>query len=61
MVAPLPGRTRILGSITFASHQPDRYTQADLTLAENLARRAANAIEHAERARRAGPPASSAG
>ena len=50
LVAPLPGRTRVLGSITFASHQPGRYTQADLTLAENLARRTANAVEHADRA-----------
>jgi GAF domain-containing protein len=49
-VAPLPGRTRVLGSITFASHQPGRYTQADLTLAENLARRTANAVERADRA-----------
>jgi GAF domain-containing protein len=47
---PLAGRTRILGSITFASHQPGRYTQADLTLAQNLARRTATAIEHADRA-----------
>jgi GAF domain-containing protein len=49
VVVPLAGRTRILGSITFASHQPGRYTQADLTLAQNLARRAAVAIEHADR------------
>jgi GAF domain-containing protein len=58
LVAPLPGRTRVLGSITFASHQPGRYTQADLTLAENLARRTANAVEHADRARPIAPPAS---
>jgi GAF domain-containing protein len=54
MVVPLAGRTRILGTITFASHQPGRYTQADLTLAQNLARRAAGAIEHADRTH---PPA----
>ena len=58
LVAPLPGRTRILGSITFGSHQPGRYTEADLTLAENLARRTANAVEHADRSRRIAPPAS---
>jgi GAF domain-containing protein len=49
MVVPLAGRTRILGAITLASHQPGRYTQADLTLAQNLARRTAAAIEHADR------------
>ena len=47
LVVPLAGRTRILGTITLASHQPGRYTQADLTLAQNLARRTA-AIEHAD-------------
>ena len=46
----LAGRTRILGTITLASHQPGRYTKADLTLAQNLARRTAAAIEHADRA-----------
>ncbi|HET8788228.1 MAG TPA: GAF domain-containing protein, partial [Actinomycetes bacterium] len=56
MVVPLPGRTRMLGTITFASHQPGRYTQADLTLAQNLARRTATAIEHADRAHHPNPP-----
>jgi GAF domain-containing protein len=56
MVVPLTGRTRILGTITLASHQPGRYTQADLTLAQNLARRTATAIEHTDRARHPGPP-----
>jgi GAF domain-containing protein len=50
MVVPLAGRTRILGTITFASHQPGRYTQTDLALAQNLARRTATAIEHTDRA-----------
>ena len=50
MVVPLPGRTRMLGTITFASHRPGRYSRVDLTLAENLARRTATAIEHADRA-----------
>jgi len=59
MVVPLVGRTRILGTITLASHQPGRYTQADLTLAENLARRTASAIEHADRAHHPNPPAPS--
>jgi hypothetical protein len=51
MVVPLAGRTCILGTITLASHQPGRYREADLTLAQNLARRTAAAIEHAGRAR----------
>ena len=46
LAAPRLGRARILGTITLASHQPGRYTQAELTLAENLARRTASAIEH---------------
>ena len=54
MVVPLAGRTRILGTITLASRQPGRYTQADLTLAQNLARRTAAAVEHADRTH---PPA----
>jgi GAF domain-containing protein len=57
MVVPLAGRTRILGTITLASHQPGRYTQADLTLARNLARRTATAIEHADRTHHPQPPA----
>jgi GAF domain-containing protein len=56
MVVPLTGRTRILGTITLASHQPGRYSEADLTLAQNLARRTATAIEHADRARHPDPP-----
>ena len=56
MVVPLAGRIRILGTITLASHQPGRYGEADLTLAQNLARRAATAIEHTERARHSNPP-----
>jgi GAF domain-containing protein len=56
MVVPLPGRTRMLGTITFASHHPGRYSQADLTLAENLARRTATAIEHTDRTHHPNPP-----
>ena len=59
MVVPLAGRTRILGTIILASHQPGRYTQADLTLAQNLARRTAAAIEYADRADHPNPPAPS--
>lgn len=55
LVVPLAGRTRILGTITLASHQPGCYTQADLTLAQNLARRTAAAIEHADRAHHPNP------
>ena len=56
MVVPLAGRTRILGAITFGTHQPGRYTQADLSLAENLARRTATAIEYADRTRHPNRP-----
>lgn len=56
MVVPLTGRTRILGTITLASHQPGRYSEADLVLAQNLARRTAAAIEHTDRARHPDPP-----
>jgi GAF domain-containing protein len=49
---PLASMTGILGTIVFAAHRPGRYTTADLVLAENLARRAALAVERAERARR---------
>jgi GAF domain-containing protein len=57
MVVPLAGRTRILGTITLASHQPGRYTPADLRLAQNLARRTATAIEQAGRSHHPHPPA----
>jgi GAF domain-containing protein len=56
MVVPVAGRTRILGTITLASHQPGRYNEADLTLAQNLARHTAAAIEHADRAHHRNPP-----
>jgi len=59
MVVPLPGRTRMLGTITFASHRPGRYSRVDLTLAESLARRTATAIEHTDRAHHPNPPAPS--
>ena len=49
----------MLGTITFASHRPGRYSRVDLTLAENLARRTANALEHADRAHHPNPPAPS--
>ncbi|WDT75162.1 MAG: ATP-binding protein [Candidatus Manganitrophus sp.] len=48
MVVPIVGRDRILGAITFISAESGRrYNQTDLALAEDLARRAALAIENA--------------
>lgn len=49
IVAPMVNRGRTLGLITFVnSKKGQRYTQADLALAEELARRAATAIENAK-------------
>jgi PAS domain S-box-containing protein len=46
MIVPLRGRTQTLGALTFISTKPQhQFSCADLTLAEDLARRAANAIE----------------
>ena len=48
MCVPLPGRDHALGAITFVSSAPGRaYGISDLRLAEELARRAAAAIENA--------------
>ncbi len=48
MVVPLKARTRLLGSITFISADPDvRYTPTDLLFAEDLAGRAAVAMDNA--------------
>jgi PAS domain S-box-containing protein len=48
MVVPLLMRGQILGAITFAAAESKRrYTESDLSLAEDLARRAALAIENA--------------
>ncbi len=48
MVVPLIARGRTLGAITLASENPARrYTQEDLTFAEELARRAALGIDNA--------------
>ncbi len=48
MVVPLLARGRILGTITFwITDSPRRFGPADLTLAEHLARRAAQAIDNA--------------
>src|SRR5581483_9628922 len=48
MCVPLPGRDHALGAITFVSSEPGRaYSISDLRLAEELARRAAAAIENA--------------
>src|SRR2546427_6239970 len=48
MVVPLVTRGRTLGAITFASENPARrYTDSDLSFAEDLARRAALGIDNA--------------
>ncbi|MBI3805670.1 MAG: PAS domain S-box protein [Nitrospirae bacterium] len=48
MVVPITGRQGVLGAITFISVESDRqYSRVDLALAEELARRAALAIENA--------------
>jgi PAS domain S-box-containing protein len=48
MVVPLAARGRVLGAITFVSSNPKRhFGDADLELAEDLARRAALAIDNA--------------
>ena len=48
MSVPLVARERILGTITFLSSLPDRhYGPDDLSLAEDLARRAAMAVDNA--------------
>ena len=49
MVVPLTARKRILGTITLISSDPSRrYTRDDLLVAEELARRAAIAIDNAK-------------
>jgi PAS domain S-box-containing protein len=46
MVVPLPGHERVLGAIAFVSTRPGRrYGEADLATAQELARRAATAVE----------------
>ena len=46
---PLVARDRVLGVITWVSAESERlYTDADLALAEDLAKRAAVAIDNAE-------------
>ena len=48
MVVPLVGTDRVLGAMTFVwAESGRRYAHADLALAEDLARRASVAIEHA--------------
>ena len=48
MCVPLRARGRILGAISLACTQPDRhYTRAELETAEDLARRAAMAVDNA--------------
>jgi signal transduction histidine kinase len=47
MVVPLFARGRTLGAMSFVSRQPGRHTARDLTLAQELGRRAAMAIDNA--------------
>ena len=48
MCVPMWGRDRVLGALTFVTSVSQRsYTEADLALAEELARRAAVAVENA--------------
>jgi PAS domain S-box-containing protein len=48
MCVPMWGRDRVLGALTFVASESERsYTEADLALAEELARRAAVAMENA--------------
>ncbi|MBI4498683.1 MAG: GAF domain-containing protein [Chloroflexi bacterium] len=47
MVVPLRARGRVLGALAFVSARPGRYGPADLALAEELARRAALAVDNA--------------
>jgi PAS domain S-box-containing protein len=48
MCVPMWGRDRVLGALTFVTGRSERtYTEADLALAEELARRAAVAVENA--------------
>ena len=48
MVVPLRARGRIFGAITFASSRPEKeYGKEDLVLAEDMARRAAMAVDNA--------------
>jgi serine phosphatase RsbU (regulator of sigma subunit)/PAS domain-containing protein len=48
IVAPLAGQGRVLGALTLATTEPGRrFTEQDLAIAEDLARRASLAIENA--------------
>jgi serine phosphatase RsbU (regulator of sigma subunit) len=48
MVVPMRSRGRVLGAITFVSSRPERlYDEDDLRLAEEVGRRAGNAVENA--------------
>jgi signal transduction histidine kinase/ActR/RegA family two-component response regulator len=53
MVVPLAARGRVLGAISFVSARPHRYGPDDLALGEDLARRAALAVDHARLYRQA--------
>jgi PAS domain S-box-containing protein len=54
MIAPLVARGRVLGAIQFVTTESrNRYTDADFALAQNLARRAAVAVDNARLYRQA--------
>src|SRR5207244_9086261 len=53
LVVPLAARGRLLGAMTFASLRPGRYGPEDVVLGEDLARRAALAVDHARLYRQA--------
>ncbi len=46
MVVPLAVRGRVFGAVTFVAERPGRFDRTDLELAEDLARRAALAIDN---------------
>src|SRR5262249_36874113 len=48
MSVPMPGRGTIFGVFTFAASNGRRYSEADLELAEELARRAALSLDNAQ-------------
>jgi signal transduction histidine kinase len=53
LCAPLTIRGQTIGALTVASHQPHRYSGDDLKLLEDLAHRAALAVDNARAYRRA--------
>jgi PAS domain S-box-containing protein len=48
LIVPIIARNRVLGCISFVSTRSERYSALELTLAEELARRAAVALDNAQ-------------